>query len=243
MNGRHAALFALLLPAPILPGAAFAQAAQAPAAEFAPPAGAPMVLTRTVIRPLKDGNTIVARRSWRIRFVKAEDGGWQVQGTLLRATVDAPPALDELAAIERNRPDGIAWPLRLGTDGTIAEKAGADTGSGTVEQAIAAMQRQLPGKGGQAGDRDFIARVRAAAAAPAVSHWPADLFLPGSASRADARTFALPGDMTGKVATRFTRTGKGGTMATAERRVTTVIDGESEVATERWTLSPADGKT
>lgn len=233
------ALLAALLSVPGLSCGTPVQASPAHRAmTFAPPTGVPMVLTRTVVRTLKDGGQIVAHRIWRVRFVKAEDGGWLVEGTLLRSTVDAPPALAEMAEIERDRPDDMAWPLRLDSSGAIEDRDRATSDPQTIEQAIGAMKRHLPAGGSGLQDKAFIARIRAAAARPATAHWPSGLFQPGAFEHEARQDFALPDNGRGQVITRFTRDGSGPTMSSAERRVTTVIDGDAQVSTERWTLVP-----
>ncbi|MDE2561962.1 MAG: hypothetical protein KGL48_06890 [Sphingomonadales bacterium] len=210
------------------------------AAAFAPPSG-PMRLTRMVIRPLGDGEAIVATRSYRVAFVAMPGGGgWRIDGVLVETTIDAPPRLAALAGIERKRRDDAMFPMRLATDGTIKEAA--DLGPrdrAAIDAAVEAARRQL--KTPAPGDLAFLAQIRAAAAGSATARWPEALFLPGPLSQRTERTFALPGGGEGTVLIAFTRSGCCGTMQRAERKVTTRMGGMDQDAIERWTLEPEGG--
>ena len=88
-----------------------------PAEEFRPPQE-PMVLTRTLRKHLSDGAEIVTRRSYEIHFVP-ESGGYVVEGRLLSVLVDAPPALQALAEIERARRDKDMFPIKVDRTGRL----------------------------------------------------------------------------------------------------------------------------
>lgn len=213
--------------------------ASAEAVPFAPPTG-PMRLTRAVIRPLGDGVSIVATRSYRVTFVAQPDGGWRVDGALVSVTVDAPPKLAALAEIERGRRDDTMFPLWLDRGGTL--KGAADLGArdhAAIDEAVETARKQI--KAPTPGDIAFFARIRAAAAGSATAHWPEVLFLPGAFSQQSERRFALPDGGEGTVEVRFTRSGCCGTMQQAERTVTTRMGGRDEDAIERWTLVPEGG--
>ena len=87
----------------LLPLAAAGAAPVAAGGAFSVPSG-PLVLTRTLRRPLSDGVEIVSTRSYEIGIVPDGDG-FRVEGRLLSSEVTAPPSLAALAALERNRPD------------------------------------------------------------------------------------------------------------------------------------------
>lgn len=235
---------ALALAALLLAGASAATfvpeaRAGSEAAAFAPPT-APMRLSRSVIRPLYDGEQIVATRTYRVTFVPQPDGGWRIDGTLVSVTVDAPPRLAPLAEIERKRRDDSTFPLWLDRNGMLRDAA--DLGphdSAAIDEAVETARRQL--KTLSPGDVAFLAQLRTAATGSATAHWPEALFLPGALSRETERRFALPGGGEGSVNIRFIRSGCCGTMQQAERKVTTRIDGADKDAIERWTLEPEGG--
>jgi hypothetical protein len=115
---RRAAVQAGLLVAAV----ALIGAGGAPAAEFAPPVDKPMLLSRTLVRELGGGATIVATRRYRVVFHRTE-AGWRIDGALVASEIDAPAALSALAAIERGRPDDGLFPILLDPAGRIVPKA------------------------------------------------------------------------------------------------------------------------
>lgn len=211
---------------------------------FAPP-GEPQVLTRTLVRTLRDGKQIVVRRSYAVRFVARGDG-YIVEGRQISATVDAPAKLASLADIERNQVDEGMFPMQLNAAGQIAAMPPPPAQPGPAHHAAVAQshrmidQSSLPSQAKPEAHR----QVNLIAANGANGNeWPADLFSPAAHDRTDRQRFALPDGSEGdvEVAIRVETAGPGELPTRMERTVTTVIGTDSRVSQEIWTLGPAAG--
>lgn len=223
------------------------QAAAAPGdlrQHFAPPSE-PQVLTRTLVRTLRDGKQIVVRRSYAVRIVASGDG-YVVDGRQISATVDAPAKLAALAEIERNRVDEGMFPLRLNAAGQIASAPIRPSGqSPTQQNAVRQSHLMIDQSALPARDKPEAHRQvnQITASSSDSSDWPADLFSPLASERSERRHFALPdggqGDV--EVVIRAETRSPGGLPSRVERTVTTVIGADSRVSQEIWTLGPAEG--
>lgn len=224
-----------LLPAPALGHSAAAQAS--PDGQFDPPA-APMILTRTLRRPLPDGNEVLTRRSYEIRFLRETDG-FRVEGELVSAEVEAPADLAALAAIERARPDAGMFPMRLDPAGTL-QPMPASPASPQVRQASAQGRRLLDAAAlapvERAEAQGFVRQVEEGGAR---SQWPRDLFRPDTGYHRDDRVIALPGGGSGNVAVETEAASYAtGLLASFSRTVTTDLGGNTRRTYELWTLAP-----
>lgn len=230
----HAALLAgaatLALPA----------AAASPEPAFAPPRD-PLILSRTLVRELRDGAAIVATRRYRVTFHPRADG-WEVEGTLVASEVDVPPALAAIAAFERDRPEDGLFPMRLDHTGRIvSEAASSGLGREAVIGALGAA-RQMAGTSEAAAPGGFLTQLGAAAASPGGGQtgWPEALFLPHGLSGTSEQTFILPDGSNGSVLVLLDSDAAPAlaTMGRARRTVVTQVSGTRRVAREEWTLAP-----
>lgn len=223
------------------------QAAAAPGdlqQRFAPPSE-PQVLTRTLVRTLRDGKQIVVRRSYAVRFTASGDG-YVVDGHQISATVDAPAKLAALADLERNRVDDGMFPLRLTATGQIASAPVRPAGQGPAQQAAVRQshlmidQSALPARDKPEAHRQ-VGQI--AVAGTGGNDWPTDLFSPVASERSERRRFALPdgGEGDVEVVIRAETRAPGTLPSRVERTVTTVVGTDSRVSQEIWTLGPADG--
>ena len=218
---------------PAVPASAQAQAFHAP--------DRPLLLTREVRRTLADGQQLVVRRQYRIRMA-AHDGGFTVTGELAGVEVEAPAALAEMAAVERQRSDAGLFPLELDAHGMIVTRpAPAETID--AARARAAMAAYLA-------RTDLTPQDRAAAQALALklqgqyqtagNIWPADLFRPAAGRRSEQRALDLPDGRSGEVVVTVEATdGPDGLLSRMERRTLTRLDGTERVSLERYTLADA----
>lgn len=210
---------------------------------FAPPAD-PLIYSRLLVRQLAGGRQMAVARDFRILFA-AISGGYAVDGAQVAVRVEAPPALDRFAALERERIETGLFPLHLDADGQIAGGqpfAGTPASAAILENAVAtarAMTANLPGDQDQARNDAFIAAVHQSASA-FVSQLPVDLFAPRALDRAESRVLALPDGVSGTVATRFVASidDTTGLMREARRSVVTTIGAEARETVESWTLRP-----
>ena len=228
-----AALAALVAPAALC--AAPVTLAAAP--QFRAPAG-PFVLTREVGRTLGDGQQIVSRRRYAIRFVASADGT-RVEGDLIGVEVDAPADMAGLAEVERSRPDNGLFPLELDSAGLIVARPAAvpSVDAARARTAMAAyLQRQDLTGPERAAALTMAARLQAQAQTTG-NTWPADLFRPETAPRREQRDLPLPDGRGGRItATIEASGGPGGLLAWMERRVVTEIDSTARLSVERWSL-------
>lgn len=227
-------LGAALLPSPtVLP----AQTEAPPASAFAPPGG-PLLLTRTVRRPLSDGKAIVVRRRYEVR-IAALGRGYRVEGRLLDCTVEAPPSLQALAAIERDRPDTGLFPMTLDAQGQILSPAKAGPSPALDAAARAALDKlgSWPlAPLALAQGRAFVQQLQARGTGSA---WPAEVFHPTPGRHVERRAIPLADGSSGSVSVEIEAAPPSpGTLSSLSRAVITELAGERRVAREEWTLAP-----
>jgi hypothetical protein len=205
---------------------------------FQPPAG-PMLLTRTTRRPLHDGKEVLARRSYEVRFVR-ESGGYRLDGKLVEVVVEAPPILQGLAELERQRPDDGLFPMHLDATGQLIA-GGNPKPSRQAGQAIdlvsAAVDKSGLGAAEKAQARAFVQGFRDR---PGYNPWPQELFRPPPGERRETRTIPLPNGESGQITVDLTaRTaGPGGLLASFTRTTTSDLGGDKRSTYEQWTLAP-----
>lgn len=226
--------------AAILPIAAVCAAeALQPSGAFMPPAE-PQILTRTLRHVMHDGQAVVTRRSYRLRFV-AEGSGFRVEGELIDTAVEAPEWLSGIAELERRRPDPGMFPIRLDAAGAIVA---APTIATTPQQRrgidlAAAQINRLSNL-----DDDDRTQAQSFVAGFREQHrtsWPLDLFRPAPGSRQDRRTVPLADGLRGQVTTEILANANSetGTLVSFERRVTTELADNRRLVIEKWTLQQA----
>ncbi len=207
-------------------------------AQFQPPRE-PMVLTRTLHRALPGGAEVKTRRSYEVRFVSDGDG-YRIDGELLETLVDAPPALQALAALEKRRPDDSMFPMRLDARGLLKPAESPVTSSATSQQAVDLALRHIDRlnlPAGQAKEaRTFVNQIR-----NRTGHtpWPDDLFNPAPGQRRQVQTIPLPNGGQGQVSIEIEAHADAptGLLASFARTVTTELGGDSRITREIWTLS------
>jgi hypothetical protein len=212
----------------------------APRAAFAPPA-TPMVLTRELRRTLGDGQEVVSRRSYAVRFVP-EGQGWTVEGEVVSSEVEAPPSVPAaIVALERGRSDDGLFPLRLDGEGLIVAQQGSSDPA-SAERALAVVRARLADAGLSPADRAAavaMAEQLQRQSRSAGGNWPVDLFRPANGERSEVRTVPLGNGAEGRVtvttaaATASSRTGL---VDRFERKVLTETGGTSRLSVETWTL-------
>ena len=206
-------------------------------ATFSPPRS-PLLLTRTLYRPLTGGKAIVTRRTYSVHIVP-DGSGYRVEGRLVEAKVDAPPSLAALADIERRRPDIGMFPIFLDARGQIVG-GGTVSSDGSLGRAAVIAAEAIGGSGLPAIDMlQAQAFVKHLASRSPRSQWPADVFNPAPGKRDKARTIALPGGSEGHVTIEIAsqRASRTGQLALLERVVTTDLAGDTRVTREQWELS------
>ena len=208
---------------------------------FQPPAS-DLILTRTVWRSLNDGQEIVARRRYAIRFVPNKDG-YHLYGELIEATVDAPPLLASLAELERRRPDNGMFPIAIDRQGRILSSKQKPAPSAANQQAGIAAQALVGQTGLDPQEKrqiqEQIPRILAAAGM-AGSNVPPELFDPTAGPHREQRVLALPGGGEGRVDVQVNvqRLTRQSLPRSVERTVTTELEGSRRVSREVWTFAP-----
>jgi hypothetical protein len=206
---------------------------------FAAPTG-PMLLSRTLRRPLPDGAEFVAGRTYEIQFVR-EDTGYRIEGRLVAVDVRAPDSLAVFAELERKRPDTGMFPLHLDAAGMLIPAAGAPSGA-EVRKAVAIALDRLGQRSVPAVDLvEAQTFVQSIGKRPAMSQWPADIFRPLAANSSKSSVVPLPDGTSGHITIEIAaRTqGSGGLMREMTRAVTTDLGGNLRHTFETWTLAPA----
>jgi hypothetical protein len=225
-----------------LPLVAAAQDRSEARPRFVPPSG-PMLYTRRLERGLVGGASLTVNRSFAVRFVREGDG-FRVDGEQIAVEVDAPPQLEALARLERERVETALFPLELDAEGAIrgtgrvADRAQLDA---AVREAAAQIERGPHAPAEREDLRAFVEAVHRNSA-DLVTELPRDLFAPVELARSESRTIVVPGGMEGQVRVTFTaeRDPATGLMRTARREIVTEIAGDLRRTVESWSLAPVE---
>lgn len=239
-TARHGLLWAgtaMLLPLTWVAAAAQAPAAPANAA-FAPP-DTPLILTRTLYRPLAGGAQVVATRRYKVRF-SPEGDGFRLDGELIDVEVTTPPAMTRLATVERQRPDLGLFPTRLDAQGMIRSGPAQVADPATrqnARQAVASLIRDTAATPAEKRALGSAAQV-IVAAAESGSSWPVYLFNPGTQEHLERRAITLADGSQGQVEVLVRASGlmASGLPHRIERTVTTRLGGTERTTREVWTI-------
>lgn len=215
--------------------------ARAAGSGFDPPSG-PMRLSRTLIRDLPDGAVISVRREWEVRFSPAADG-FSVSGRQTAVEVEAPPVLEALRQLEKQRKETNLFPLMLLPSGLIAA-GGQEADAELFDLAVAEAAKLINRSALSAGDASVTGKSLAVlqkSVAVLLSRVPHDLFRPGQSHWQDDREVVLPQGQTGTVSVMFNAqmNASGQLMEQSERRIVSTIGTSSRTSSETWELTRA----
>lgn len=224
-----------------LPVVAAAQDRPPPApSRFAPPS-VPMLYTRRLERGLAGGASLIVARSFEVRFVREPDG-FRVDGKQVAVDVEAPPQLDALARLERERVETALFPLQLDSAGAIRVQL-RPTASAQLDAAVREATEQIERWQRTPAERDelraFVEAVHRNSA-ELVTELPRDLFAPVDLARSESRVIDLPGGGEGRVRMSFAAEldPATGLMREARREVVTELAGDIRRTVESWRLEP-----
>lgn len=237
---RHGLLWAGT--AMLLPLTCVAAAAQAPApptnTAFAPP-DTPLILTRTLYRPLAGGAQVVATRRYKVRF-SSEGDGFRLDGELIDVVVTTPPELARFAAIERQRPDVALFPTRLDAQGMIRSRPVQAVDTATRQNARQALDNLIRDAAATPAEKQALASAAQVivAAAEGGTTWPVYLFNPGAQEHLERRTVTLADGSQSQIEVLVRATGlmASGLPQRIERTVTTRLAGTQRTTREVWTI-------
>jgi hypothetical protein len=201
------------------------------------PSAEPMVLTRTLRRPLPGGITIVTARSYEIRFVP-EGTGFRIEGELIGVNIEAPRQFETLMAMERARPDTGMFPMRIDAQGRFVS-AGQREQQAFAKEAGERAQALVPASLPASEARDANAFVGQVTANPIQTAWPEDLFRPVPGKHSNTNVMPLPGGKTGQVSIEIDAQvdASTGLLARLQRSVTTRLGDSTRLTEETWTLA------
>ena len=228
---------AAILPTAVIASLASPVAATAPA-RFLPPAG-PMVLTRTLSRPIPGGFVVSTRRSYEVQFVSTDEG-FRIDGRLIDVEIEVPPEFAALGALEKSRSDEGMFPMQMDSRGHLVS-VGAAKDRSAVRKAVALATGKLDTYGLKPADavmaKNFVGQFARREGGP---QWPVELFRPVPGKRSESRTVPLPDGSLGEVSIDFdVRTSQQtGLLESFSRTVVTKLAGSREMTREVWTLLP-----
>lgn len=235
---RGIVLLGAMAAAASVPGLAASDsgALQQPTA-FVAPSG-PVTLTRVLRRDLSDGKAVVLTRSYRLDFVR-HDGGYHVSAVAIEASVEAPPALSALAAIELERQD-TAFALDLDAEGLIVDAQAADT---LASRARLAARGEALIAAAVTPDRDraqALGMFGQLLQSMGGSALPRDFFNPRSPNQREQRALALPDGSQGQIEIELQveRQAAGRLPHRYSRQVVTTLGGSRQTSREDFVLSP-----
>jgi hypothetical protein len=208
-------------------------------ASFAPPEG-PVMLSRTLIRSLIDGREVRTIRHYLIRFSPEQDG-WRIEGELREVSVEAPPALERFARLERSRTEPGLFPMLLDSAGRLKPPVAPPADDGSRVKAAAVGDRMiaeaLTSPSARKEANAWLARV--IMADNGGTAWPGDLFHPERPQTTETREIALPDGSRAAITVVMRSDGLTANTLPArfERAVTTELAGTRRTAREIWEFS------
>ncbi|WP_095012390.1 hypothetical protein [Tsuneonella mangrovi] len=201
---------------------------------IAPPQGK-LALSRRLVRTLGDGARIVVSRTWQVTFAPIATG-YRVDGRQVSVTVDTPPGLAALAALERQRDERGLFPILLDPSGLIVEH-NKFVDSPEIDSALDRVRSEIDTEDMSA--RLLLAKLQSSAET-IVSRLPRDLLAPRSDGWTEQRSLPLPDGTTGEVTVRFVASrSPDGLLDRAERTVTSTVGSSSRISAEHWALQSA----
>lgn len=198
----------------------------------------PFAFTRELRRELRGGGEVRVTRRYAIDF-EPVGAGWRVEGTHMRVTATAPPALGALVAAEEGRIDPGPFPLMLTEDGLIVRHPvnPAASHSGHFTLVREAMDDLALQPEALAEAERFISGLdRTGGIAPL----PIDLFRPAQPAWTRRYPVALDDGSDGNVDVAFAahRDAATGLLLHATRSITTQIGEQARSTIESWSLAP-----
>ena len=197
------------------------------------------LLSRKLVRGLRDGNTITVTRDWRVAFSK-QSRGIAISGEQVSVTVEAPENLAPIAKIEKERSTTGLFPILLAPDGTIVA-AGQNTTQESFQSAVKAAEAMLADQEGgpdaAATHAQYLAKLQLAGSS-LLDEMPGDLFYPSTQSFRDVRKVSLPDGGSGEfeISWEASAQAKTGLLETARRAVITRIGSNERRSSEEWSL-------
>lgn len=214
------------------------QAIASPRKPVAFPQG-PILLRRKLVRSLRGGATIEVVRDWSCRFEKLGAGA-RLSGQQVGVSVQVPPPLRAMAAIEEQRDASGFLPLELDRTGLIVDWSQGQGVSArkAVRQAIEMFDDAFANTSERETAADFVKSV-GETAAEMVSQIPQDLIYPAPGTRIDTRPVELSEGVSGsyEVAVTVEVDPLSGLLRTFERTVTTTVGDTSRQSGEVWEIS------
>lgn len=236
MSTRLLAFALCLLWATVVGAGALPALAESHRPAFQPPS-TPVTITRTLYRPLADGEQIIVRRRYEVRFSLSEDG-YQLDGRLMGTSVDSPARLASLAELEKARPDTGLFPILLDQNGMILTTDTVVADRRETQQAMADARTLLAASLPAKRQHETAIALTAIAEAMADSSWPPFLFNPGPDERSAVHNVTMADGSIGqvKVTIRSEQLAPGNLPQRIERTITTRLLETERSTREVWTL-------
>lgn len=201
------------------------------------------MISRTVVRTLVDGKEVRATRRYIVWF-RPEPGGWRIEGELRGVDVQAPPALEPFAAIERGRAEPGLFPIRLDPAGRLIPRDDPPVADPARQVALSLGKTMIARSASAASIRDQAQALlsQVAMAGSGGTAWPADLFHPTRPESLEQRDILLPdGSRAAIIVTVRSEGATAGSLPErVERTVQTELAGTRRTSREVWTFAPAE---
>ena len=199
----------------------------------------PIRLRRKLVRSLRGGAAIEVVRDWSCRFERLGAGA-RLSGQQVGVSVQVPPPLKAMAAIEEQRDASGFLPLELDRTGLIVDwSQGQGVGARqAVRQAIEMFDDAFANASERQTAADFVTNI-GKTAAEMVSQIPQDLIYPVPGTRIDTRPVELSEGLSGsyEVAVTVEVDPLSGLLRTFERTVTTTVGDTSRQSGEVWEIA------
>lgn len=197
--------------------------------------GGDHLLSRTLMRGLRDGNAVSVVRSWRINFAR-QSRGVAISGEQVSVTVEAPENLAPIAKIEEERSTKGLFPILLAPDGMVLA-AGQNTAQSSFDAAVKTAEAMLAEQEDGATHARYLAELQLAGSS-LLDEMPGDLFYPSTTPFRDVRQITLPDGGSGEFEVTWNARAheSTGLLDRARREVITRIGVDERRSSEEWSL-------
>ena len=201
----------------------------------------PMRFTHRLEKSLRNGETIMAERAWKIEF-KPHGRGVQIRGVQVSALIAGPEKLERMKVFERERSTASMWPITLSEQGRMVDSGdfkSAEDVRRTMEIAIEMLEERGDSPEQMEVHRRNLATI-AMASEKLTDLFPEDLFYPSGQELRSNSPLDVSEDQVGTYELIYTSeiASDGPWLKTAMRNIVTKIGDNEQWSRDDWTMGP-----
>ena len=202
----------------------------------------PMRFTHRLEKSLRDGQTIMVERVWRIEF-RPHQLGAQIWGEQISSSTAMPKKLARMDEFEKNRSTATMWPITLSEQGRMTDSGvfkSAEDARRTTEIAIELLEERGDTPEQMEVHRRNLTTIELTSE-KLTDLFPDDLFYPSGREVRSTSPLDLPGDQVGtyELVYRSEIATDGPWLMSAMRNIVTRIGDNEQWSQDDWTMDPS----